>query len=291
MLKIKVKLHKKFLLEAENILFEIAPSNWMLFSNRKTKDLVLEGIFANKKEADHEIMKFQKEFSGNLDDASISEIDKSWQNAYKFHFKPWKYKGFTFMPEWERSSSINNGDDINIFIDPGMAFGTGTHETTRLCAESLIDNYGKKSSSICDYNFLDIGCGSGILSILAHYLGFNQIHGIDNDENAIQNSLYNSSLNFNCSDIKFEKLCLHSMRKSTYNCIVANIQSDVLIKNASKLICLLKSNGILILSGILNYEAEDVSKAFNKVLDSFNFASKQNLSAKNEWCAIFYELI
>ena len=291
MLKIKVKLNKKFILEAENILFEIAPSNWMLFSNRKTKELVLEGIFANKEEADREIIKFQEKFSGNLQDASITDVDNGWLNAYKFHFKPWNYKGFTFMPEWERSSSISIGEDINIFIDPGMAFGTGTHETTRLCVESLIDNYGKQSSSIGAYNFLDIGCGSGILSILAHYLGFNEVHGIDNDENAIQNSLYNSSLNLNCSKIKFEKLCVHSLGKSTYNCVVANIQSDVLINNASKLISLLKTNGILILSGILNYEAEDVSKAFDKVLDSCNFASKQTIYAKNEWCAILYKLI
>ena len=66
---------------------------------------------------------------------------------------------------------------------------------------------------------------------------------------------------------------------------------DVLINNATKLISLLKTNGILILSGILNYEAEDVSKAFDKILDSCNFASKQTIDAKNEWCAILYKLI
>ncbi len=84
-----------------------------------------------------------------------------------------------------------------------MAFGTGTHETTRLCIELLIDNLDQKSDAC--YSMLDVGCGSGILSILGQHIGFKSIHGIDNDENAIQNSLQNLSLNFHESTIKFEQ--------------------------------------------------------------------------------------
>ena len=161
---------------------------------------------------------------------------------------------------------LNSG--VNIFIDPGMAFGTGTHETTRLCIELLIDNLDQKSDGC--YSMLDVGCGSGILSILGQHIGFKSIHGIDNDENAIQNSLHNLSLNFHESTIKFEHRNINTFENDSYDCIVANIQSDVLIKNAQRLIELLKNNGVLILSGILNYEIEDVGKYIDKLFEIKN---------------------
>ena len=162
--------------------------------------------------------------------------------AYKVHFKPWSYNGYNFIPEWEKFNQVKLNSGVNIFIDPGMAFGTGTHETTRLCIELLIDNLDQKSDG--RYSMLDVGCGSGILSILGQHIGFKSIHGIDNDENAIQNSLHNLSLNFHESTIKFEQKSIDSFENDSYDCIVANIQSDVLIKNAQRLVELLKNNGI-----------------------------------------------
>ena len=128
---------------------------------------------------------------------------------------------------------------------------------------------------------------SGILSILGQHIGFKSIHGIDNDENAIQNSLHNLSLNFHESTIKFEQKSIDSFENDSYDCIVANIQSDVLIKNAQRLVELLKNNGVLILSGILNYETEDVSKVYSKLFENKNMSYFRHEVFKGVVCYYF----
>ena len=158
-----------------------------------------------------------------------------------------------------------------------MAFGTGTHETTRLCIELMIDSFihvQNKSNKL-----LDIGCGSGILSILGQFLDFESIDAIDNDINAIQNSIQNISLNFNDSKIQLVCKPISAIENNKYDCVVANIQSDILINYANKLIELLNNKGQLILSGILNYEVEDVNRKFNKLLQNKvkNLAQKKDI--------------
>lgn len=288
MFKVEAKLNKKHRLEAENILFETAPSNWMLSLNRKTKDLKLEGVFESEIEANQGVLQFEKFLSKNNYQVEVTELGNYWQKAYKEHFKPWSYNGYNFIPEWEKFNQVKLNSGVNIFIDPGMAFGTGTHETTRLCIELLIDNLDQKSDGC--YSMLDVGCGSGILSILGQHIGFKSIHGIDNDENAIQNSLHNLSLNFHESTIKFEQKSIDSFENDSYDCIVANIQSDVLIKNAQRLVELLKNNGVLILSGILNYETEDVSKVYSKLFENKNMPFISDTKFLNEWCATIFSI-
>ena len=186
MLKVTAKLDKKHKLEAENILFETAPNSWMLSLNRRTKVLTLEGVFQTKSEAQNELSIFQEFLSKNNIAIEFDELNNNWREAYKEHFKPWNYGRYNFIPEWERTSHKTQNESLEIFIDPGMAFGTGTHETTRLCIELLIDTFDKKSSQ--RYSMLDVGCGSGILSILGKFLGFESTSGIDNDHDAIGNS-------------------------------------------------------------------------------------------------------
>ena len=136
---------------------------------------------------------------------------------------------------------------------------------------------------------LDVGCGSGILSILGKFLGFESILGIDNDHDAIGNSLHNLSLNFDKSEIHFAQKSIDSFEGTNYDCIVANIQADILIKNAQKLIQLLNTNGKLFLSGILNYEARDVGKVFEKLLHERGLTFTEYTKTYKEWCAISYE--
>ena len=288
MLKVSATVNQKYLLELEGILFEAAPSPWSLVLNRKTKVLILEGIFENKGQAEKEIQKINELLPLNLDQNKIGNLDQSWEKAYKNHFQPWSYKDFKFVPEWDRKPLDQNADLSCIYIDPGMAFGTGTHETTRLCIEIMVDVFYQKS--LPKDRFLDVGCGSGILSILAQIVGFQNILGIDNDENAIINSKQNLSLNFESSKINFMQQCINTIESNSFNCIVANIQADVLMTHSDRLIRSLYKNGNMILSGILDYEVDEVSRNFQKQLTASNLDARTQTRKKNEWCALHIEL-
>ena len=289
MLKVSSTVNQKYLLALEGILFEAAPSPWSLILNRKTKELVLEGIFDNKDQAEKEIHKINELLPLNIDHNKIGNLDESWEKAYKNHFQPWCYKDFKFIPEWARKPLDQNTGLSCIYIDPGMAFGTGTHETTRLCIEIMVDIFYQKS--LPKNRFLDVGCGSGILSILAQIVGFQNILGIDNDENAIINSEQNLSLNFESSQINFTKKCINTIEFNHFNCIVANIQSDVLMTHSDRLIRSLYKNGIMILSGILDYEVDEVRRSFQKQLTASNLDARTQTRKKNEWCALHIELL
>ena len=288
MLKVSSTVNQKYLLELEGILFEAAPSPWSLILNRKTKVLILEGIFEDKEQAEKEIQKINELLPLNIDPNKISNLDGSWEKVYRNHFQPWSYKNFKFVPEWERKSLDQNAGLSCIYIDPGMAFGTGTHETTRLCIEIMVDVFYQKS--LPKDRFLDVGCGSGILSILAQIIGFQNILGIDNDENAIINSKQNLSLNFESSKINFMQQCINTIESNSFNCIVANIQADVLMTHSDRLIRSLYKNGNMILSGILDYEVDEVSRNFQKQLTASNLDARTQTRKKNEWCALHIEL-
>ena len=190
-----------------------------------------------------------------------------------------------FVPFWEKEDLRLKIGEQAIFIDPAMAFGTGTHETTRLCLQFLIDYFSNKYPPVD--SLIDIGCGSGILAITAKLLGFSKVNGIDNDSDAIENSLLNAKNNGLENKIVFQKEDLNSLRLNTYGCVVANIQSDILLEYSDKIINSVdKTSGVLILSGILNYEIDDVAKHFQKLLNERNFKFSLNKDEKGEWAAI-----
>ena len=190
-----------------------------------------------------------------------------------------------FVPFWEKEGLRLKDGEQAIFIDPAMAFGTGTHETTRLCLQFLIDYFSNNNNPVG--SLIDIGCGSGILAITAKLLGFSKVHGIDNDRDAIENSLLNAKNNGLESKIVFQKEDLNSLTLYTYGCVVANIQSDILLEYSDKIINSVdKTSGILILSGILNYEIEDVTKHFQKLLNERKLKFSLNKDEKGEWAAI-----
>jgi ribosomal protein L11 methyltransferase len=162
-----------------------------------------------------------------------------------------------------------------------MAFGTGNHETTKLCLESIVTisetlPFNKKIS------FLDVGCGSGILALTASKLGFSTIRAIDNDADAIKVSNENSNLN-DVTNVIFETKGIKNFISTTkYDLVVANIQSDILKSYSSELVKLLNKKSYLILSGILKTENSDVQKHFKTL-----FTKNQNVSYQsrnmNDW--------
>jgi ribosomal protein L11 methyltransferase len=289
MLKVECKLDRSKIRIVENILYEISPTNWVIITNRNTKESKLQGSFIDKNVATEEINKLQNHLGENLPISSETNLEDDWKEAYKLHFKPWHYKNFKFVPSWEKEISDVESSNLIISIDPGMAFGTGTHETTRLCLEFLIDQYSFQREVSPKSSLIDIGCGSGILAITAAKLGFKKILGIDNDYDAIENALLNSKKNCLSDSITFKQIELAKVTNSHYQCVIANIQADVLLLNSSVIINLLRyQNSSLILSGILNYEVEHVIKAYQKDLTSHGLNCKVVEKSLGEWSALLF---
>ena len=289
MLKVECKLDRSKIRIVENILYEISPTNWVIITNRNTKESKLQGSFIDKNVATEEINKLQNLLGENLPISSETNLEDDWKEAYKLHFKPWHYKNFKFVPSWEKEITDVESSNLIISIDPGMAFGTGTHETTRLCLEFLIDQYSFQREVSPKSSLIDIGCGSGILAITAAKLGFKKILGIDNDYDAIENALLNSKKNCLSDSITFKQIELAKVTNSHYQCVIANIQADVLLLNSSVIINLLRyQNSSLILSGILNYEVEHVIKAYQKDLTSHGLNCKVVEKSLGEWSALLF---
>ncbi len=175
--------------------------------------------------------------------------NSDWVEVYQKSIQPLQIDKFYIHPTWDEPSE----DLINIVIDPALAFGTGHHPTT---ASSLraIAKYVNQDDKV-----LDVGCGSGILGVGALKLGA-IVDACDTDIVSVENSEQNAKLN----EVEFENLwegsC--SLSKSSYNIVVANIVADVLTFIANDLKSVLKEDGILVLSGILDKYEEKVLKFY-----------------------------
>ncbi len=186
----------------------------------------------------------------SFDYTYLSERD--WNESWKKKFIPIDVgNSLSILPPWEK------GDDnrIRLIIDPGMAFGTGHHETTKTClmlTERLAPENRRE-------RFLDIGTGTGILAIAASRLGFNKVTGVDIDPLAVDAATRNAELN-GLKDIEIKEGGVSGVQ-GCYDMIAANLMSDVLIMIAKELASRLDSSGIIILSGMLVGQEEDVAKA------------------------------
>tara|TARA_B100001142_G_C14261623_1_gene627270 strand:+ start:50 stop:949 length:900 start_codon:yes stop_codon:yes gene_type:complete len=203
-----------------------------------------------------DINKIQQKLSSNFKNihfefstASVSETD--WVKLSQSQFQPICIKNkINIIPTWHE---IKNSDLINITLDPGLAFGTGAHPTTHLCAEWLIDNV-TRNSEVMDY-----GCGSGILAIAAYKLGAEKVLGVDIDPQAIAASKENSKVN-KCS---INWLNTDENFKFQADLIVANILSSALMVLAPLLASYCKPTGKIALSGILESQEEKIKEIYS----------------------------
>ena len=198
---------------------------------------------------------------------SIGETeDKDWMNNWKEFFHPFRLEdNIVIQPTWTEKADVND-NDIVINIDPGTAFGTGSHETTKLCISALKQYISKDK----DTSVLDAGCGSGILSIIAAKLGASKIYGVDIDELAVKASIDNLKLNDIddgiytivkgniIGDKEFADVVADTGK---YNIVVANILADVIIPLSGVVRRFMKDDGVFISSGIINTKEDEVRKA------------------------------
>jgi len=187
--------------------------------------------------------------------------DEDWKNSYKAHFKAWKFGRLNWVPVWERESFVLPAGEEVLWLDPGMAFGTGNHETTRLCCERLALFAATHGNSA---RVIDAGCGSGILALSAAKLGFGPIAGFDNDPEAIRVSEENAALNGLAGRVEFYvgDLVTGFAGGRTAGLVLANIQADVLMRFVQELCAAVAPGGQLVLSGILSQELETVRAKF-----------------------------
>lgn len=201
--------------------------------------------------------------------------EEDWANSWKQYYKPIRIgERIVIVPEWEEYESADN--EVIIRMDPGMAFGTGTHETTRLCAE-LIERY-----MIPDSHVLDIGTGSGILAVTASKLGADTVFACDIDPAAIKVARENITLN-NVTNVTCEVSDLLKNVNGIYDFISANIVADIIIRMAPDVGKYLKMNGIIITSGIINTQAEEV----RNVMKSYGFTVIDTIE-ENDWIAFAF---
>lgn len=204
---------------------------------------------------------------------SVGVDDKDWNENWKKYFHTIEIgKKLAVVPSWEEYSNPDNRTVLN--IDPGAAFGTGTHATTSLCLESL-QNYITD-----DIVMLDIGCGSGILALASVLLGAKSALGVDIDAQSVKTARENAEINKISNKANFIIGDLADKVEGKYDVICANIVADVIIRLLPDVNEFMAENAVLIVSGIIDIRKDDVMAAIKE--NGFILTEEHY---KDNWCA------
>jgi len=276
---------------AADLLLEHAPAtaNWSLLEDAIARRAWLVGIFKTPRECRAHWAALRPRLPAKpLARAAIRALgNRDWRDSYKTHFKPWTFGRLHWIPVWQREKfehALPKNHAI-IWLDPGLAFGTGNHETTRLCVERLVSlppgAFGPRARVI------DAGCGSGILALSAAKLGHTDVAGFDNDPGAVRVSNENAALNHLAGRVHFFTAGLaEGLARRKAEIILANIQADVLMRHARELLGAVAPRGVLILSGILAAENARVRKVFSRLARDGGAKWKIESRVMGEWSDI-----
>ena len=234
----------------------------------KDRDVAKIHIYIDPEDSPQEAIAFLTERFGaqgiehTIEEEKCEEDD--WLNNWRKYFKPTEVgEKLLICPSWYEAPDTNGR--VVLDIDPGLAFGTGKHETTRLCLSTL-EQYVKEGSTV-----LDVGCGSGILGIASILLGAESAFGVDIDQMAVRTAVENAKAN-NVSD-KFSVVCgdLTEKVEGKYDIIVANIVADAIIFLSKGVREFMNDDTVYIMSGIIDTRVDDVLSALE---DDFNVIDK-----------------
>lgn len=225
-----------------------------------------------------------------LDDTTIEKTDISrvnWQDNWKKYFKAFDIENLTVVPAWEDSADYERPDNIVIRMDPGSAFGTGKHETTKLCIKEMLN------MNLSNSNILDLGTGSGILGITALRLGAKRVVAVDIDSNVLSSVNANLSNNdiksdefmLKIGDIVRDKELFYELKENGYGLIIANILPDVLYNITPFVKELMNENTLYLLSGILDIKVPYVEEFLKQ-----NEMTIVNKTDMGEWVSITAKL-
>lgn len=256
--------------EIEESIASLEDGRLMLLEDKPTARAWVAGYFENKDQVAPGLALLESVLAPGWrrGTAEIRELaDQDWRDSYKAHFRAWTFGRLHWVPVWERETFVLPPGHAVIWLDPGLAFGTGNHETTRLCCERLVayaqarplqGGNGSRPEVV-----IDAGCGSGILALSAAKLGFSHATGFDNDPEAVRVSEENAELNGLSGRVPFTTADLITgLSGRRADLILANIQADVLMAFAPQLVGAVVPGGQLVLSGILATENEQVRAAF-----------------------------
>lgn len=187
---------------------------------------------------------------------TISEVhEEEWATAWKKYYNPVKIsERFTIVPTWEEYTPVNS-DELIIELDPGMAFGTGTHPTTVMCIQAL-EHTVKPGDSV-----IDVGTGSGVLSVASALLGAKRVTALDLDEVAVHSARLNTKLNKMQDIVTVSQGNLLEGVTEEADVIVANILAEVIVRFTADAYLRIKNGGYFISSGIINLKKQMVKDA------------------------------
>ncbi|MDP4169575.1 MAG: 50S ribosomal protein L11 methyltransferase [Bacillota bacterium] len=196
-----------------------------------------------------------------LNEVTISEVnEEEWATAWKKYYNPVKIsERFTIVPTWEEYTPVNS-DELIIELDPGMAFGTGTHPTTVMCIQAL-ERTVKQGD-----NVIDVGTGSGVLSIAASMLGAETVRAYDLDDVAVTTAKLNIKLN-KVNDVASvsQNNLLDGVKDNSADVVVANILAEVILRFTDDVSRVVSPNGYFIASGIIQQKKDQVKDALINV--------------------------
>ncbi len=212
---------------------------------------------------------------GSLEITTERVHEEDWAHAWKKYFHSEKISSYVVVkPSWTEYQPED--DEVVVELDPGMAFGTGTHETTKMCV-GLLEEFMEPGMTV-----IDVGCGSGILSVVADKFGAGKVYAFDFDDVAINVARENAGKN-DCKSVTVQKSDLLAAFPDgeQADIIVANIVADVIIKLAPEAKKVIRHNGMLFCSGIIDERLPEVERALKD--NGFRII---NIYSDGEWRAI-----
>ena len=267
--------------DLEDFLNENEESGWMLIEDPIAGSAVLQGYFQSKDEASQAWSGLADRVESFLEpgDPVFSELeDQDWKLSYRDHFKPWHSGPVHWVPVWERATYVVPPGEVAVWLDPGMAFGTGNHETTRLCLERMSElavEWKREGRALNSVGVIDAGCGSGILALSAAALGMGSVRAFDIDPEAVAISRENAELNSLTDKIVFEQCGLGSgLAGRQASLVLANILAPILVAEKETLLAAVAAGGRLVLSGILASERNEVRDRFLEAGPGFSVSSR-----------------